>query len=193
MNEATMNQARVRSTDDRSDALPVKLVLERRVAPSSSKAFEGLVTELVQSAARSASLEGSSVFSTSAGDYVVLLRFANQSDLDRWHGAPDVADLLRRIDSIAVGADHTLVRSGLETWFSLPGFPSAHGPPAKWKMAIVTWCALLPQVIALGFIVPPLPFPFGVAISTAIPVAMLTWVIMPRLTRLLSRWLYPAS
>jgi antibiotic biosynthesis monooxygenase (ABM) superfamily enzyme len=35
-----------------------------------------------------------------------------------------------------------------------------------------------------------LPFPLGAAISTAIPVAMLTWVVMPRLTKLLYRWLY---
>jgi antibiotic biosynthesis monooxygenase (ABM) superfamily enzyme len=51
--------------------------------------------------------------------------------------------------------------------------------------------ALLPQVILLSFIIPKvLPFPVGVALSTAIPVAMLTWVVMPRLTKLLYSWLY---
>ena len=65
-------------------------------------------------------------------------------------------------------------------------------PPAKWKMALLTWLALLPQVVALGFLLAPLRLPFVIAapVSTAIPVALLTWVIMPRLTRLLSRWLY---
>jgi len=29
------------------------------------------------------------------------------------------------------------------------------------------------------------------ALSTIIPVVMLTWVVMPALTRLLHRWLYP--
>ena len=31
------------------------------------------------------------------------------------------------------------------------------------------------------------------ALSTAIPVAMLTWVVMPRLSRVLSRWPYASS
>ena len=54
-------------------------------------------------------------------------------------------------------------------------------PPANWKMAIVTWVALLPLAIALAHM------------STAIPVALLTWLVMPALTRLLYRWLYPET
>jgi uncharacterized protein len=35
-----------------------------------------------------------------------------------------------------------------------------------------------------------LPFLIEAAVSTAIPVVMLTWVVMPRLSRMLYRWLY---
>ena len=49
------------------------------------------------------------------------------------------------------------------------------------------------MVIALGCIFGPfgLPMLLDVALSTAIPVVMLTWFVMPALTRLLYGWLYP--
>ena len=49
------------------------------------------------------------------------------------------------------------------------------------------------MVIALAYIFAPfrLPFLVEVSLSTAIPVALLTWVVMPALTRLLYGWLYP--
>jgi uncharacterized protein len=58
-------------------------------------------------------------------------------------------------------------------------------------MALITWLALLPQAFALSFIVPKeWPRILGVAAGTAIPVAVLTWFAMPRVTKLLYRWLY---
>jgi hypothetical protein len=40
----------------------------------------------------------------------------------------------------------------METWFTLPGKPMPAKPPAKWKMALTTWVALLPMVVVLGYI-----------------------------------------
>ena len=42
------------------------------------------------------------------------------------------------------------------------------------------------------FVLTPLNLPFlaGVSVSTAIPVALLTWVVMPGVTRALYGWLY---
>ena len=42
------------------------------------------------------------------------------------------------------------MRSGLDTWFTLPDMPAPVKPPPKWKMALVTWLALFPMVIALS-------------------------------------------
>ncbi|WP_224367895.1 antibiotic biosynthesis monooxygenase [Hyalangium versicolor] len=170
---------------------PVKIVLERRVKPGAKEPFEQWIKEVMAVATGSLALQGSSVLTAGEHDYFILLRFASQADLDRWHTSPEVVELLRKGEALATAPDQPLVRSGLETWFTIPGHPAPRVAPPKWKMALVTWCALLPQVILLGFIVPKgLPFPLGVALSTAIPVAMLTWVIMPRLTKLLYGWLY---
>jgi uncharacterized protein len=173
---------------------PVKIVLERRARPGARESFERWVEELVAMAARSPALQGSSVLTTGGGEYFVLLRFASQGDLERWQSSPEVVELLGRGDTLATAPDQPVVRTGLETWFTLPGLPAPPTAPPKWKMALVTWLALLPQVIVLGFLIPAeLPLLVKVSLSTAIPVMMLTWVIMPRVTRLLYRWLYPAS
>lgn len=170
---------------------PVKIVLERRVKPGMQAEFEEWTRELIATANRSPALEGSSVLTAEGGLYFILLRFGAQHHLDRWLSSPAVEALLRRAETLATATDEPVVRTGLETWFTLPGLPKPATAPPKWKMALVTWLALLPQVLILGFVVPAsLPVLLKVALSTAIPVSMLTWVIMPRATKLLYRWLY---
>lgn len=170
---------------------PVKVVIERRARPDETAAVEAWTRDLLLSAQRGAALEGSSVLRREGGEHLILLRFASQADLDAWQASPDVAALLRRGAEISEAASPPVVRTGLETWFTLPGNATAATPPPRWKMALVTWSALLPQIVLLSFVVPKsLPFLVNVAISTAIPVAMLTWVVMPRLTRMLHVWLY---
>ncbi len=79
----------------------------------------------------------------------------------------------------------------MQTWFTVPICPP-RSYPSEWKMPVLTWACLLPMAIALGHVFAPLRLPFivNVALSTVIPVSMLTWVIRPRLTSVLFRWLY---
>jgi len=73
--------------------------------------------------------------------------------------------------------------------------PATMHPP-RMKMAVVTWLGIFPTVsFFLWFVLPwlqPLPFLPRTAILTALIVATMTWVVMPRLTRLLRGWLSPA-
>jgi len=104
-----------------------------------------------------------------------------------------VLRLLRRADSISVASDQTQVKAGLETWFTVPGVPAPLASPPRWKIALVTWLAVLPQAFALAYLVPrTLPVLVNIALSTAIPVTLLTWVVMPWLTQQLYDWLYEA-
>jgi uncharacterized protein len=171
----------------------VKIVLERRVRPGAHEAFQHWLKQLMAHAATSPELQGSSVLS-SQDDHFILLRFADRSALDRWQSQPATQALLAAGSEHSIAGERPQVRSGLETWFTLPDRPQPQGPPPKWKMALVTWCCLLPMVGILTQIIPrTVPFLASLAVSTAIPVSMLTWVLMPRLTRLLFRWLYPAA
>ena len=173
---------------------PVKIVLERRVHPEALSEFEQWAKVFVETALRFPGLQGSSVFNVSASrDFFILLAFASRLDLERWQTAPEVLRLLAEADSMSVAADRSQVKCGLETWFTVPGIPAPLSAPPRWKMALVAWLAVLPQAFALAYLVPrTLPLVVRIGLSTAIPVALLTWVVMPWLTRQLYDWLYEA-
>lgn len=172
--------------------LPVKLVLERRARPGQRAPFEAWARRLLASATRApGALRGSSVLAHD-DDHVLLFCFANRAALDGWQGCAEVVALLAEGEAVGEGpVGAPSVQTGLETWFTVPGVPAA-GPPPRWKMALVTWLALMPLVWATGHVVPPdLPLYARLPLSTGIPVVLLTWLVMPALARLLHGWLRP--
>jgi antibiotic biosynthesis monooxygenase (ABM) superfamily enzyme len=84
--------------------------------------------------------------------------------------------------------------TGLETWFTLPPQAGA-APPPPYKMALVTWITIFPLITAIVAVTGPLlkdlPLAVRLGITTALTVPLMTWVVMPRVTRLLRGWLYP--
>jgi uncharacterized protein len=84
--------------------------------------------------------------------------------------------------------------TGLESWFTLPADPGA-SPPPPYKMALVTWALIFPLITAIVYFLGPtlagIPLVPRLAITTAIAVPVMTWILMPRVTRLLRGWLYP--
>ncbi|GAB3597332.1 hypothetical protein [Microbacterium tumbae] len=67
--------------------------------------------------------------------------------------------------------------------------------PPRWKMAIVTWIGVYPIITLLLFAVGPLiiglPTPLMTLILTVVLVSLLSFVVMPLLTRLFGPWLRP--
>jgi uncharacterized protein len=62
-------------------------------------------------------------------------------------------------------------------------------------MAIVTWVTIFPLItlvlVASAPLIGSLPLVVRLAVTTGVTVPLMTWVVMPRVTRLLGRWLYP--
>src|SRR5262245_48882139 len=106
----------------------VKIVLERRVQPGAHEAFQHWLKQLLAHAATAPELQGSSVLS-SQDDYFILLRFADHTALDHWQEQPATKALLAAGSELAIGGDRPQVRSGMETWFTLPGHPLPSVPP----------------------------------------------------------------
>ena len=82
-------------------------------------------------------------------------------------------------------------------WFQMPKrhAPGAPQPPPRWKMAMITWLAIFPLINVLNLVLAPLlgglPAIVRTLVSTAILVPLMTWVVMPAMTRLFLRWLFP--
>ena len=179
-----------------STPTPVKIVFERRVRPGADAAFKEWSQRFVAAASRSPGHEGTSVLAIpNSESQFVLVRFASSADLDRWQRSDQFAALIREADAFGPAGEYMEVKNGMETWFTLPDKPSQAKPPARWKMAITTWVGLFPMVVALGYVFGrfSLPVLLEQALGTIIPVIMLTWVVMPALTRVLYGWLYPEA
>jgi len=62
-------------------------------------------------------------------------------------------------------------------------------------MAILTWATIFPLitlvVVASAPLIGGLPLVPRLAVTTLVTVSLMTWVVMPRVTWLLRRWLYP--
>ncbi len=62
---------------------------------------------------------------------------------------------------------------------------------------MVTWLGICPTVYVSFLLLGPLMADWGllqrVVVLTLLVVSAMTWVVAPRLTRLLKRWLHPVS
>jgi hypothetical protein len=88
-----------------------------------------------------------------------------------------------------------MIKVGTPT--ELPGRGRQVGEPSppRYKMVIVTWLGVFPIVTILfsvfGHWLNLLPTLVRTLVFTAVMVTLMTYVVMPRMTRLFSFWLYP--
>ena len=124
-------------------------------------------------------------------EWVDVVRYDSLKDLERWMESKERRDLLEELDSI-VESRHAHRVTGLEGWFAMdrPG-ETATGPPS-WKQALAVLFALYPTVMALTFLNPlwrNRPLSVQMLFGNILSVAMLTWLVMPAVSRLLGFWL----
>ncbi len=120
---------------------------------------------------------------------VVLFSFASRPDLDRWIASPERQEELAHIRPL-LQHPHTLnVVGGFAGWFSA----ADAAPVRRWKQALVVLAALFPTALTLGLlrqaVLPDLGVVPATFLGNAAGVAILTWLLMPWLTRLLDGWL----
>lgn len=125
-------------------------------------------------------------------EFVVVVRFDNRAHLDAW-----LQSKIRNtyMDEVRNYVDHYTLRrigSGFEGWFDTS---ENKNPPAPWRQALVILTALFPVIMTMRQLLLPvftaLPMPVAFLILLALDMALLTYVIMPRFTRLMNFWLRP--
>jgi uncharacterized protein len=181
---------------DAGDA-PVTTTVTRHVRPGHESSYEQLLEGIIAAASEFPGHLGVEVFrpkSASAGEYRTFCRFDTAEHLRAWLDSAERAAWLERAEPHVIGPMRTSFVTGLETWFTLPGEPEI-APPPPHKMALVTWITIFPLITAIVAITGPLleelPLAVRLGITTALAVPLMTWVVMPRVTRLLRGWLYP--
>jgi antibiotic biosynthesis monooxygenase (ABM) superfamily enzyme len=181
---------------------PVTVVVTRRVRAGREADYEAWLARLQAAARGLPGYLGVTTQRPAPGaprDYVSVIRFATLAALQAF----EASELRRRaLAEVAelVEADATWQRlSGLEFWFTPP--PGTVVPiPSRPRMALVMTAVVFVLVLTIGGAVNALaaqlpvavPAPLRLLATIAIEVALMTWWLMPWLTRRLARWIYPA-
>jgi antibiotic biosynthesis monooxygenase (ABM) superfamily enzyme len=120
---------------------------------------------------------------------VVILTFDDESNLRGWLESDERKQLLSRLEPHIEGTYTTNVLGGFAGWFT---FDSSTEPP-RWKQALVVLIALFPISLLITFIRtqlwPGAPMILAVFVGNVIGISLLTWIVMPPLTRRLAGWL----
>jgi antibiotic biosynthesis monooxygenase (ABM) superfamily enzyme len=129
-------------------------------------------------------------------EYVVILKFDCYDNLKTWLESNERREWIERLQPLIDKPEDIQTLTGLEPWFTLTNKP-IKSPPPRYKMVLVTWLGVFVTISILNFLL--LPLLSGLTpllkslIITGITVTLLTYLIMPRLTQLFRKWLYPVS
>jgi antibiotic biosynthesis monooxygenase (ABM) superfamily enzyme len=176
---------------------PVTATVTRRIKPGHEGAYEEFLAGISGAAEAFPGYLGAEVFrptSGESGEYRIVYRFDSSTHLRGWLDSDAHAAWLERAEPHVAGPMRTEFLTGLESWFTLPTQPGAL-PPPPYKMAVLTWVTIFPLITLVVVVSAPLigrlPLIPRLAVTTLVTVSLMTWVVMPRVTRLLRGWLYP--
>jgi len=120
---------------------------------------------------------------------IVVFSFESRRLLDTWLESAERERAMAQIDPLLERDRTTNVVGGFAGWFGEPG----DSPVRTWKQAALVLGALYPTALFVGFvrdlILPDLPVLIATLIGNAGGVAILSWLLMPPLTRRLAGWL----
>ena len=128
--------------------------------------------------------------------YTIVIRFDTIDHLRAWMESPTRAQLIEKVQHLFVTGDDFFISSGLDFWFT-PAKAKAK-VPIRWKQYLVTWSAIFPLALVVPLLVTPLLHFLGLLDNrfvgtftvTGVVVFLMVYVVMPRYTRLLRRWLF---
>jgi antibiotic biosynthesis monooxygenase (ABM) superfamily enzyme len=188
---------------------PVTVIVKRIAKKDKIKEFEEWLSGISKEVSRQDGSMGIDIIkptnnhisNKSKPEYVIILRFNTYENLDKWEKSPIRYEWLQKARKLAESDYDVQKMTGLEFWFtpylndeSSPMIPLQ--PPPRYKMVIVTipvisilLLTLVPQIHFLTEML-SIPFPIRLVIALTITVLLMTYVIMPLLTKLLKPWLF---
>lgn len=126
-------------------------------------------------------------------EYVAIVKFDQYSNLKTWMESDIRQEWIARLQPLIEKPEAIQTLTGLETWFTLPN--KLQVPPPHYKMVLVTWLGVFLTLPIQNHLLTPLLSEFPTLleqlISTGFSVVLLTYLIMPHLTQLFCKWLYP--
>jgi uncharacterized protein len=173
---------------------PVTAVFSRRVKSGHEAEYARLAEGVTAASARyPGQLAATILHAGNSRDYALVYTFESPETLEAWLDSDIRRAFVVTADKLAESHQRLQPKSGLETWFTLPGKATIK-PPPRWKMWLVSLVALYPLVVCFQEWLAPVlkswPLVLRAAIFPLVLLTTMTYVLMPVVTRLTRRWLY---
>jgi uncharacterized protein len=171
---------------DAPGAPTMTVVVTRVVRPGKEREFVAWADEVDRTVRRAPGHVGRIRLHDDEGLNHVVYQFDSPEHLREWEDSPERHELLAR--GRPFSDERRTTAGGANAWFDVP---SGNAPPT-WKQFLLTWAAAFPTLLVISTLVglAKLPQVLALATSSCVLTALLTWVILPRLTRSTRRWLY---
>lgn len=174
---------------------PLTVIATRKVRPGHEETYEAWLAEIHAETRGFPGYLGAHVVRPAPGaehEYTSILRFESLAALRAWEESDARRAWLARLPAHAVLGDVQLTRrEGMELWIT----PQAAATPVRWRMAVVVITVVYSLILILspivGYVASPLPFLGRLFLTVTIEVFLMTYIVMPRVTRVLERWLFP--
>ncbi len=174
------------------------VVVTRVIKPGREAAFESAMKEFVALAWTFPGHLGMQMLrpaeSDTQGEYTVIARFDSLESRREFTSSEIYREWMQRLSVESVGAPIVRELNGIDGWFALAGQP---GSPPKWKMALTVWVGVYAISQACYALLGPMmkswPHLLQSLLITALVVGVLTWGVLPPVTRLLKGWYFPKN
>ena len=173
----------------------VTVLVNRLVPLAGEKAFADALHELLRDFDHFPGTGGSRVFRRPDGEDVefsILQHFSSQTAHDAWLASPEFTRWRGQVGPLVPTPDHVHQYAGVESFFVPAKAPDA---PPRWKMAVLLLLVVYPLSFALSTWGAPalanLPVLVGTLLTSVVMVWLMTYVLVPLLTKVFQSWLQP--
>jgi uncharacterized protein len=176
----------------------VTVVVSRKVKRGRESDYEDWLRRLLEEAKSMKGYLGATIQKPAPGstEYTSVFRFDTVDNLRKFEESELRSRYLREVVDY-VEADAIWKKfTGLEFWFSPPK-GTVIPQPSRFRMALVMIAVVFGLVLSIGQLVAmvavEVPSYIRLFVTISIEIFLMTYVLMPRITRLLAKWIYPFS
>lgn len=171
--------------------MPIHVAITRKVLPGKEEEFKEALRHFLGESFLHGGVQGAAMITALPGsnnqEIGILRTFADEAERDTFYNSQLFKDWEAYASKLTEQPNYRQL-TGLEAWFRSPV------PPPRFKMAIATLCGVFPTSLFLSFTLGPFiqsfPTVLRLLIIAACMVCLLTWVVMPQVTKVLKPWLH---
>ncbi|MGE9292028.1 MAG: hypothetical protein ACQKBW_00310 [Puniceicoccales bacterium] len=182
-----------------SSSSPVSLFISRRVKLGHEADIQAWTKGIRAECAKWPGYLGSQTLERQGDDcdiFDVIVHFESTQALASWVDSDVCRQWYAKIEHL-IEDQHMSRLQGFEPWFPPPASAGGPPPPRKWKMWIMSFLCVYPLVNLVLYLFGPLVGDMALwarlLISVPIVTFLMAFFVMPFLSRVFARWLYPSD